>query len=485
VKRIFASIVLACAFSAGISAQLSVSEDLTGLYSYGIAGSGQSISSSSSSQPGYYYYQKNGYYLSTNITAKINVANLYDIFVKLNVRSRTGSPYIEQQLANASAQVNAISLDSAYGRVDATAALKLRLPVNVYFQLGKFAPAASNYQKVSLYGTESSLGMLKLSSDLYAGIEIARIFSTIEQMMDTSYSSLSLQAYANARIDEAIQRLYDDDGSIGSHGQGVIGSYAPQVFAALKLNGYSLPFGLLSAEAVYTLNGAGIYSGNSFGASAVLALSLLPENEDMATLTLPVSLGGAYYAKNIDLLGGTTGSDGSIVAGADTTDFRDTIKAGLGAGLKYVVPYAMAAELNLAGSYTSVQHIYRDPVSFIGASLDGKFTYLDTVFAGGGLVLGTLATAKWATKSGVTSILDDFHHSYTLADNLGWEAFVGLNAGTKCSIVLGANENKGLSMNYGLESLREGETKFRQKGSASSDYRFETFGIFLKTTFKM
>jgi hypothetical protein len=464
---------------------LSVSEDLTGLYSYGIAGSDQAVSSAASSQPGYYYYQKNGYYLSTNLSAKINVANLYDMFMRLNVRSRSGSPYQELQLTNASNQVNIVSLDSAYGRVDVTAALKLRPPVNVYFQFGKFAPAPSNYQKVSLYGTESSLGMLKLNSDLYAGFEVMKIFSTIEQVLDTSYSSLSLQAYINADIDEAVQRLYDVDGSIGMHGQAVIGAYAPEVFAALKLNGYSLPFGLLSAEAVYTLNGVSIYAGNSFGASACLALDLIPANEDFITLTLPISLGGAYYEKNIDFLGATTGTDSSIVAGADTTDFRDTIDLGAGIGLKYAAMYDKTAEIYLAGSYTSVKHIYRDPISVIGASLDGKFTLQDTLFVGGGVMLGTLGTVNWATKKGIASVVDDYHHSFTLAENLGWEAYVGLNAGTKCSIVLGANENKGLSMNYGLESIHDGETKFRQKGSTSSDNEFETFGIYLKTTFKM
>jgi hypothetical protein len=475
--------VLVCALCVGAFAQVSVSEDTVGLYSYGVAGSDQAITSST--QPGYYSLMKNGYYVNTNLTAKINVASFYDIFVKLNMRSRTGSPYLELQQTNASNQASVISLDSAYGRLNLTTGLKLGLPVDFYVQMGKFSVAAANYQKSSLYGTEAALSMLKLNSGLYAGIETTKIFSTIEQMLDTSYSSLSFQAYTNAGFDEAVERLYDSDGSIGSHGESVLGEYATQAFATLKLNGYSLPFGVVSAEGVYMLNGAGIYSGNSFGLSGNLTLSLIPENENLETLSLPIGLGVAYYDKNIDVLAAATGNDASIVAGADSTDFRGTIKAGLGAGLKYAVQYEKSAELYLAGSYTRVEHIYRDTIDIFGLSVDGKVSILDRYFMGAGCILGTLNDVTWKTSSGVSASNDNYSHTFKLAQNMGWEAYLGANLGTKCSIVLGVNNNKGLSMNYGLESVKDGETKQRQSGTQLSEGLYQTFGIYLKTTVKM
>jgi hypothetical protein len=363
--------------------------------------------------------------------------------------------------------------------------LKLTAPVDLFLTGGKFSVAAANYGKVSLYGMESALNMLKLGTNVNLGIEAAITFGVLEQMLETTYSSLTLQVVSGGLFDEGIPRLYDTDGAY-MHGKIVLGEYDWQLFASLKLNGLALPFGALSAEGVYTYNGAGIYSGHSFGASVLLTPKIFLEQEISAeevtsstpTLAFPIGLSFAFYDKNIDALGASVGTDLTN----STVDFRNTIRAGAALGAKLVVPYVVAADLTFAGSYTYMNHIYRDPISLIGLSVDGKLTYADQYFIGGGLILGTIGDVTWQTSSGVASGLDDYRHTFTLAQNLGYEAYLGINIGSKCRITLGMNNNKGLAMNYGLESIKDGEIKYRQKNTDTADGLFETFGVYLKAT---
>jgi hypothetical protein len=167
----------------------------------------------------------------------------------------------------------------------------------------------------------------------------------------------------------------------------------------------------------------------------------------------------------------------------DTVDFRNTIRAGASLGARFVVEYVATADLNFACSYTNVNHIYRNPISLIGLSADGKFTWAEKFFIGGGVILGTLSDVTWQTAD-VTSG-DDYLHTFTVSQNLGWEVYAGINIGTKCTITIGMNNNKGLAMNYGLESIKDGEIKYRQKDTAAADELLETFGVFLKAVLKI
>ncbi len=465
VKRKAFFYIMLIAFSIAAYSQASISEDISAFYAFGIAEPDQAISGI----VGTYEFLKNGFYVDTNITAKINVAYVYDIAIKLKARKRVGSPYGELQLTFAAPQDFGVSLDSAYGKIDVLNGLKLDSPVDLFLTAGKFEVKASNFQKVSLYGIESALNMLKLKTDLNLGAEAAITFSTREQLFETTYSDLVLQVITGGLLDESIERLYDTDGSMSSHGLPVIGEYDWRLFSSLKLSNYVLPFGVFSAEGIYTYNGAGIYSGHSFGASTLLDITIIPE-----LLSIPVGAGFAFYDKNIDTL-----------AGEVWADFRNTIRAGAGLGARFDIPFTVSAALNFGGSFTYINHIYREPISIFGLCVDGKCTAFDSFFIGAGVVLGTLTDVVWQTRSDVSSMYDDYRHTFTLPQNLGFEAYTGINIGTKCSITMGVNNNKGLSMNYALESVKDGEYKYRQKDTAAADGLYETFSVYLKTTLKM
>jgi hypothetical protein len=450
------------AFSMSAYSQASVSEDISAFYAFGIAEPDQVISGVGL---GTYEFLKNGFYVDTNITTKINVAYIYDIAIKLKARSRVGSPYGELQLTYAAPQAFTVSVDSAYGRIDVLNGLKLDSPIDLFLTAGKFEVKASNFQKVSLYGIESALNMLKFKSDLNIGLETGMTFSTMEQLFETTYSNLVLQVVAGGFLDESIERLYDTDGSMSSHGQPVIGEYDWRLFSSLKLANYVLPFGVISAEGIYTYNGAGIYSGHSFGASALLNLTIVPE-----LLSVPIGAGFAFYDKNIDAL-----------AGDVWIDFRNTIRAGAGLGARFDIPFTVSAALNFGGSFTYINHIYREPISIFGLCVDGKCTAFDSFFIGAGAVLGTLTDVVWQTRSDVSSMYDDFRYTFSPLQNFGYEVYTGINFGTKCSITMGMNNNKGLAMNYTLESFKDGEIKYRQKDAEL----YETFSVYLKTTLKM
>jgi len=396
--------------------------------------------------------------------------------VKLNTKGRIGSGYVPLQLVPASAQSFAITVDSAWGKLNALNILGLADPFDLYVMAGKYQSSATNLHRVTLYGTESVVNMVKTANTLNAGLELTYKVVDPEAIPGSVPTLFSVQAVSALVTDEGVARLYDTDGSQSNHGKAVIGKYAPQLFANVKVTNLILPFGTLAAEGVYAMNGAGIYSGNSVGASALVTTTLVPD-----LISLPVGLGVAYYEKNIDVLSGSIGTD----IADKTVDFRDALRFGWGAGFRYLVADELAIDANLGGSFTQLSHIYRDPIGLLGLSVDGKVTVAGSYFVGCGAIAGTLSDVVWKTKADVASIYDDYRKTFKPGDNFGYEAYAGLNLGTKGSLVLGMNNNKGLAMNYGLESLRDGEYKFRQKGTASADKLYETCAVYLKASFKL
>jgi hypothetical protein len=247
---------------------------------------------------------------------------------------------------------------------------------------------------------------------------------------------------------------------------------------------FVFPFGIFFANLSYAYNGAGIYSGHSAGASARLDTPIIPD-----IFSLPVSLSFAFYEKNIDTLGSTTGT----VNEYNSTDFRNTIRAGCAAGAQYIAPSPdgegagkfppFTADLTIAGSFTHIQHIYRDPLSLLGLCVDGRFTLDDFLYIGGGLIMGTLMDAVWQTSEGVDR--DDYVFTFSPAENMGYEIYTGLNVGDIGSISLGFVNNRGLAMNYGLESIEDGLIKHKQPGTELADGLWETCGVYIKFTGKI
>lgn len=451
--------------------QATVTEEVTVFGSYGLADVSQAIDTGDA---GAYTTLKNGYSVNSNLGFNLSVPLLYSIQAKLNTKSRVGSGYVPLQLVGASSQAWALTVDQVSGKVNLSDILQFSEILQVTVQAGKYQVTASNPQKISGYGVESALAMVKTSNALNVGAEATYRFETDDPSLPTP--TLSLQVTSSALVDEAVVRLYDNDGSQSNHGKAVIGQYAPQALGIVKLSALPLgPFSL-SAEAAYGLNLAGIYSGNTYGAGALLTTTLVPE-----VLSIPVGAGVAYHEKNIDVLAGSVGTDISD----KTVDFRSAIRAGVAAGLRFQIPLELAVETNISGSYTSISHIYREPVTFLGAAVDGRVTLTNLVFVGGGVVLPTLSSVVWQTKSTVATIYDDYKKTFDPAKNLGYEIFTGINLGSKASMVLGFNTNKGMAMNYGIESVKDGEYKFRQKGSDAADRLYETSALFLKFNLKV
>jgi hypothetical protein len=453
------------------------SADITGFYSYGIATDDQLYGVTT--EPGFFTDKKNAYSLGSNLQFKTTVDG-NEFTMKVTTKGRTGSPYEDLQLAPASAQAFALTLDTLYGRFPVLGT-GLSLPLELYLSAGKYLSSAAMPGKVTRYGLDAAPAMVKTGGLANAGLEISKTITDESQISDLGFAVVSGQFVSSAFFDEGVSVLYDTDGSMSVHGRVVNGQYAPQFFAQLRGTNVVLPFGLLSAEAVWALNGAGINSGNSAGASALLSLPFME-----GKFTVPIGLSGAYYEKNIDALGASASTTTDTVNGdLRTTDFRQTIRAGLGLGARYAVPYQMEAELSLGGSYAHIEHIYRAPLDIFGASLDGKLTLNSAYFIGAGGVLGTLQDLVWQNRADVPAGTVDYSHAFAIARNYGWEAYLGVNIGLKGSVVLGVNNNKGLAMNYGLESMKEGEMKYRQPGTTAAEALYETFGVYLKATVKM
>jgi hypothetical protein len=446
--------------------QFSLAGDLTVMYTLGPAEETQKISTSGFD--GIYEEKKNGFYTAANLGFRFYPVSSLEIYAKFLARTRPGSPYIPLQMTDAGKGDFSLSLDSIYGRLGILENLGLTLPVGLYLKAGKFDTGPSNFQGLSAYRTESV--MLKLRTKNTYAFQTEAIYA-----LPVS-GSLSLSLTVNQQLNEELDVLYDTDGTMGKHGDPVLDQYAIPFLGILKLKDLGLPFGKLSAELLYARNAEHIYSGNSLGLGAGMTIPL------SASLSIPLGLGVAFYEKNIDALASTAipkKPSGLALYDGDTIGFRQTLRAGLGGGVRYTIGGFLATEGNLGFSYSQIAHIYRDTLQVVSASIDVKAIAFGRYFLGGGFIAGALNGPEWKTKQSVDPNMDKFNHVFKFSENMGFEIFGGVQF-NKAKFVLGYNLSRGLAMTHHLEALPDAQIKYRQKDSASSGGLFETGGVFMK-----
>jgi len=409
--------------------------------------------------------KKNGFFTAVNLYANLHPFPWLDGYFKLYAVNRPGSVYFPLQMENTDPKdfTADMTFDSAYIRASVFKALNLDLPVDLFIRAGKFKSQASAFGVVSKYGTEQILYLMTIKNDFTYELGI-----TLDSPV-----KLTAFAAANYRLDEATQRYYDEDG-MQDHGIPVPDKYAPQIFTGLKMQGLTFPAGDLSAEILYGNNVSNIYSGNAIGFSTLFALGI---NEN---LKVPIGLLAAYYEKNIDLL-----ANAAVVPekGDNTMNFRDTFSAGLGTGLRLTADI-IDLDFNLAGTYNSIKHYYRNDLSIIKLSADMLFTINQNYFIGGGIIAGTIKDENWKTRDDADNTKDEYDHTFTLADNLGYEVYAGINLSKTGRFVIGFNQNKGLSLNNMLEAKVEGQMKYKQLDTEWKDRLIEAGGLYFKFTAK-
>jgi hypothetical protein len=444
----------------------SVSGDLTAIYTLGNAEPSQALGSGAGN--GAYEDQKNGYYTNANIHFLFRPAAFLEGYAKIAATHRPGSLYVPLQLEYFGASDFAISFDNFYGKIGVLEAFSVESPVNIFLKAGKFKTESSYFGRISKFETESVLYMLKTATTYNYEVEADFRSTLLDQPFRMSAAFTS-----NFKYDEATPRLYDLDGTVSPHGQPVLGEYAPQLYASLKLHELGFGSSKLAAELLWALNGANIYSGHSAGGSLRYTFAAGD------SLTVPVGVSFGWYEKNIDILSGTA----DTAQDRATTDLRETLSFGYGAGIRFGTG-ALAVDANVAGAVSSVAHIYRDPLTIASLSVDSQITW-NNFFVGGGVVFGTLVDAEWKTADDVNPSLDNngYMHTFSLAENLGYEIYGGVKFPSNCRVVVGFNQNKGLAMNYTLESRADGQIKYKQDGTAAGDRMFETGGLFIKVGF--
>jgi len=117
--------------------------------------------------------------------------------------------------------------------------------------------------------------------------------------------------------------------------------------------------------------------------------------------------------------------------------------------------------------------------------VDTIFTLQNRYFLGGGFFAGTLTDAEWKTRDDVEK--EDYNHTFTFANNIGYEVYAGINfGGSGGKFVIGFNQNKGLSLNHILEARPEGQMKYKQENSewTFSNRLVEAGGLFFKFFFR-
>jgi hypothetical protein len=392
-------------------------------------------------------------------------------YTKIAATHRPGSLYVPLQLEYYGASDFAVSFDTLYGKISVLEAFSLTSPVNISLKAGRFKTESSYFGRISKFETESVLYMLKTATTYNYEIE-----ADFRSALADGPFRMSAAFTSNFKFDEATPRLYDLDGTVSAHGQPVLGEYAPQLYASLKLHELNfLGNSKVAAELLWALNGANIYSGHSVGGSLRYTFTVIPD-----TLTIPVGVSLGWYQKNIDILSGTA----DTAQDRATTDMRETLGFGYAAGARFTSG-PIAADMNIAGAVSSIGHIYRDTLTIPSLSLDAQFTYNNTFFVGGGVILGTLADAEWKTSDSVSPALDGggYKHTFSLAENLGYEVYGGIKFLSNCRVIIGFNQNKGLAMNYTLESRADGQIKYKQADTAVGDRMLETGGLFIKFGF--
>ncbi|MDR2480363.1 MAG: hypothetical protein LBD48_13790 [Treponema sp.] len=417
--------------------------------------------------PGAYEVQKNGYYTQANFLVLFQPVSFLEGYLKLTATARPGSFYVPLSLENYSRQDLGLTVDTVYGKVDIFAALGLSLPVNLFLKTGKYKSEAANYQSFSKFGLETILDVLETANTYNFDIAVETQPLGDETLLFAAFTG-------NYRFDEAVQRLYDNDGGVAKHGDVVLGKFAPQFLVFLGLNNFELAGGSLNAEIMYGQNVSDIYSGHAFGFDAGYALPL------SGTVSIPIGLGFGWYEKNIDVLSRTA----NTASKTETFDFRNTLSGALTAGIRFTGG-AFDVNANLAGVFSRIEHIYRDPLPVISVSLDVECNYLNNYFIGAGFVAGTLTDVQWKTKADINPALDGngFDHTFTLADNFGYEIYAGINVWKNSRFIIGFNQNKGIAMNYNLENKAEGQMKYKLAGSEAVDNLYESGGLYLKFTF--
>jgi hypothetical protein len=475
VKRIIlagflmAAVVLTGTAQSGEGPVFNVSGDLTTIYTLGNAESSQALGSGAGN--GAYEDQKNGYYTNANVYLSFRSASFLEGYTKIAATHRPGSLYVPLRLEYTGASDFAVSFDTLYGKISVLEALSLTSPVNIFLKAGKFKTESSYFGRISKFETESVLYMLKTATTYNYEVE-----ADLRNTLADGPFRVSAAFTGNFKFNEATSRLYDLDGTVSAHGQPVLGEYAPQLYASLKLHELGfLGNSKVSAELLWALNGANIYSGHSAGGSLRYAFTALP-----GTLTIPVGLSFGWYQKNIDILSGTA----DTAQDRATTDMREALSFGYAAGARFSSG-PIAADMNIAGAVSSIGHIYRDTLTIASLSLDAQFTYNNTFFVGGGVIFGTLGDAEWKTSASVSAALDGggYTHTFSLPENLGYEVYGGVKFPYNCRVIVGFNQNKGLAMNYTLESRPDGQIKYKQAGTAAGDSMLETGGLFIKFGF--
>ena len=456
------------------------SGEITGMFTIGLAENEQAIIINTPPFPPGVYDDdvngKNGYYTYVNFNFLYNPFPFIDVYAKFLSRYRPGSPYIPLQLENSEADNFGIFIDNAYGRVSALEAFGLDTPFNIYLKAGKFDTTPSNFHSVTRYGAEDVMSKLR-TKNIYA-FQFAFSYKP-------AFADLILFNFTtNMKLNEAITPLYDEDGSKGYHGTPSLEEkYDIPLHMALEMRKLATPFGPVSAEFLYAYNAENIFSGSSFGFDAGWNIEI----PGLGNIVFPFGLGMAVYEKNIDPFAKTaldTTNENYLTIlhanDANTISFRRSLLAGIGFGVKYNPFDFLKTQFNIGYSFSQIAHIYRDTITINSLSLDLMLNYNDLFFLGGGLYLGTLGEVEWKTKANADASMENgYSRIFKPEENYGVEFYGGMFFG-QSRFLLGYNLNKGLAMNYSIESIPEAQIKYRQRGSGISDGLFESGGIFAK-----
>jgi len=452
--------------------------ETVGMFTLGFADSKQIIIPADAVSPKGVYDNlndgMNGYYTKMDFRVLYNPFPFIDIFVKFYARYRPGSPYIPLQLETADKDDFSLSLDSAWGRIDAIAGLGLELPLSVFIKAGKFDSAPESFQNVTRFGTESVMEKIRTKNTYALQLEASIPLSFAESLSVTGATSL--------KFNEGITPLYDTDGSVASHGDpGLEEKYDIPVFASISLKKIETPAGSISAEVVYAYNAEGIFSGHNFGGDARMEIQAIP-----GVLSFPIGLGIALLEKNIDPLARSAVDRTNKNAVNDnlndyySVSFRRSLSAGLGIGARFSMDETLSSELNIGYTFTQAAHYYRETININSLSVDLSALINNRFIVGGGIFLGTLMDTEWVTKEGVPPSRETgYLHTFTMPENMGFEFYAGLKF-TGARLVLGFNLNKGISMNHSIEALKDSQIIYKQPDTNQKDDLFQRGGFFTK-----
>ena len=450
-------------------AEVVISGDLTTIYTIGNASDDQRIDTDPQTAGAFFNNpvtgtRKNGFYTAANLYSTLRPFPWLEGFFKIYAISRPGSFYMPLSMENLARQDFALTLDAVYGKASVFGMLNLDMPVDLILKAGKYKAQAAQYGVISKYKTEQLLYMMNTKTDFTYELDV-----TMESPFKLGFSAVT-----NYLLNESVQRHYDEDGGYGLHGDPVLNEYAPQFMIGVNLQ----DFNNVNAELIYGQNVSNIYSGHAVGFSARYLAGV---NEN---ISVPVGLTVAFYEKNIDMMGQAAVSEKAAASGnATTMSFRESFGAALGAGLR-LEKDIFNFEFNLAGTFSSVKHYYRNDLSLLKLSADAMVTLLDNYFIGAGIIMGTLADAEWKTREDARD-KDEYENTFTFAENLGYEIYAGINLISNGKFIIGFNQNKGLTLNNMLEAKHEGQMKYKQADSNwALDNLAEAGGLYFKFFFK-